>query len=987
MREESISYDQVQANILLPYTRANCARMMFFRFSAERDKLAETRAWVASIAAQVSYHSDVRDRDTSPCDAGHGPWVNFGFTSAGLVALGYDPFTMKYLPDEFLRGMRERANHLGDVLEDDEYHERVHAVVMVYGRDERVANHSLRVGTAVHHWDGPTPDAVKDLEYAVYEALNGPVERLLQPGRVALRSGAVRHLTALDQDTYSLQAPEATDLEYFGFKDGISQPRIAGATDDPRGHDSPAGTVLLGFSPPQIEGAAPTAPREATRTEHASGHLKHGSLLVIRKLRQDVERFRAQAERLAAPIEGLTGRGLAEIMMGRHMDGRPMVAKPPENGEDFDFREDTAGRGCPFQSHVRRTNPRDGEARIRRIMRRAMPYSRLRHKEDDKGLMFLAYNANLEAQFEFVQRLWVNSGVDSHGLSRDRDPIAGEPASPESGEIGQTTFSFTNPSNESPQTLTGLHSYVQTAWGDYFLVPSRDNLAELGAPPGSPLDELKARLRQEENILLRRDVIGRWLDDRQVGPRIWEQVRAEGGVVRLDREGVVLAGSEEAVAEVLRDTGGKYSVADQGEAMRQTTGAFYLGMDAESDAYKTESPTSRSLIPGWQEAVDIYTAAECATDAPSLTLEQQRTLEREQKAALDPIRLATSDLCLRFLGMQLTEAIGDHDRPGRPQRGELDVAKYTAFVLAGLTPRLFGVPQPSAAGTFAMNIPASGYIFFAFPEEMFLEYADQAAKDISAYYSQLFEQRAKRKHRSEFPAEATALHASDGPESPIEQSDESWRQKLDETLCKLEQLYSDTKEASGRQWTKDDSIRTMAGVISGMLIASFKLFVDGIGEYARRVDVGTPIPVQGTMDRVPFTSMKDVQMSMPNVLYRVAVGPQALAGVQVMDGDFVLTCQGSAMADSDGEWFYGDRTPGRGEIPKAPHFCPGYLVADAILETMSSLLFTLLPDLRALDDTGRRLDYSFDGAAQQLHAAEARAAQSQRSSQGSTASG
>ena len=986
MSEEVISYDEVQANILLPYTQANCARMMFFRFDGARERLAETRAWVASIAPKITYHSDVRTRNGSPCDAGNGPWVNIGFTSAGLEALGYDPFSMKYLPEEFLLGMRERADHLGDVLEHDEYADRVHAVVMIYGRDGRVAARSLAVGTAVHNWDGPLPDAVKDLEYAVYEAMNGPVAKLLEPGAAALRSGAVRHLTELDQDAYSLRAAEVTDLEYFGFKDGISQPRITGATDDPRGPDSPAGTVLLGFAPPKIENAAPTAPREATRAEHASRHLKHSSLLVLRKLRQDVDAFRAQAERLAAPIAGLTGRGLAELMMGRHMDGRPMVAKPPENGEDFDFREDPAGRGCPFQAHVRRTNPRDAESQIRRIMRRGLPYSRLRHKEDDKGLMFLAYNANLEAQFEFVQRLWVNSGVENHGLSRDRDPIAGEPAAPESGEVGKATFSFTNPSDESPQTLTGLHSYVQTDWGDYFLVPSRDNLTELGIPP-SPLNELQARLRKEKSLVLRRDVIGRWLDDRKVGPRIWEQVRAEGGVVRLDEEGVVLVGSEEVVAEVLRDAGDKYSVADQGEAMRQTTGAFYLGMDAKSDAYKAESPTSRSLIPGWQEAVDIYATAEYATDSPALTAEQQQKLEQEQKAALDPIRLATSELCLRFLGMQLTEAIGGHDRPGRPPRGELDVAKYTAFVLSGLTPRLFGVPQPSAAGTFAMNIPASGYIFFAFPEEMFLEYADQAAKDISAYYSQLFEQRTKRNHHSEFPASATALDEDDNAEGPIEQSDEAWREKLDETLSKLEELYKESKQEGGRQWTKDDSIRTMAGVISGMLIASFKLFVDGIGEYVKRVDVGAPIPVQRPMNRIPFTSMKDAQMSMPNILYRVAVGRQALAGVEVMDGDFVLTCQGSAMADGDGEWFYGDRTPAQGEVPQAPHFCPGYLVADAILETMSSLLFALLPDLRALDDTGRLLDYSFEGAMQKLLATEALAEKMKKDSQTGTASG
>lgn len=958
MSDEAIAFEQVQANILLPYQRANCARMMYFRFDATR--LAEARAWVSALSAMVTYHADVRDTDGDSRESGDGPWVNVGFTHEGLQALGFDPFTLKYLPDEFQLGMHARADRLGDVLPHDGYQERVHAVVTVHVYDEHVRSHARAVGNAAHEWRELSADAIKDLEYAVYQAMEKPTALLP-------RSPAVEHLAEHDQDTYRLDTDQLEGIEYFGFRDGISQPRIQGAVEKGETPDCPPGAVLLGFKPPKIRDDAPDPPGEETRAEVAARHLEHGSMLVVRKLRQDVEGFRTQAERHAARIDDLGGRQLAELMMGRRMDGGIMATPAPEPGQDMDFRADPEGRGCPFQSHVRRANPRNAESRIRRVMRRAMPYSRLRQKQADKGVMFCVYNANIEAQFEFVQRLWINSGVENFGLSRDRDPIAGEPPRPETGEVGKASFSFTSPVDERPHTLTGLQSHVSFEWGDYFLAPSRDTLREIGASPDSPIAELEARMAKETSLLLRRDVLGRWLDDPDVGPRIWREVRARGGVVRFDDEGVVLAGSEAAVAEVLRDDGTRYSVEGQGESMRQTTGAFYLGMDAATTEYVRDSAVSSKIIPGWSEAHELYQAAKEGQQG-ALTDERRRVLTEQQKAELDQVRLATMELCMTFFGLSVTEAVAEHDKPGLPARAELDVAKYTAFVLSGLTPTIFGVPQPSAAGTFTMNIPHSGYIFFPFPEESFLEYADQAAQGISAYYGSLFEQRARRNEASEFPKGAESLRpeAGDAPEA----TDDRWKKKLNDTLTALEQVYRDSRiaHAQDRHWTKQDSIRTMAGVISGMLIASFKLFIDGVSNYARRFPVDAPIAKQpGRMARVPFTTQKERETSMPNILYRIAKGPLELAGQKVQQGDYVLTCQGSAMADSGREWFYGDRTPEGDEVPQAPHFCPGYLMADAMLETMSTLLFDTLPDLRRTDGTGRMLSYSFGPVAETIH--------------------
>lgn len=931
MSTDQIDFDQVQANILLPYPNANCGRLVFLRFDPA--KRAEARQWVRKLANKVAFHNQVRDpqggviKRNAKDGASVGPWYNVGFTYAGLEALGYDPFTLKYVPEEFREGMRDRAERLGDLVRGDE--PDVHAVVQIHAFDERVAEHSKRVGEDVFDWRPLSTNDVKDLEYVVDLALAGPFAKL---GLNSAAKGVI-HVVELDQDTYSL-IKDGREIEYFGFRDGVSQPRIVPSPDGEP--DSPASTVLLGY--PRQE----KPPEQCTRQEVVAQHLRHGSFLVIRKLSQDVEGFRRDMEQRAAAIPGMSGPQLAEMMMGRRKDGTAMVET--DSSGDFDYQKDPHGRACPFQSHVRRANPRVKEVVIRRIMRRAMPYSSYRYKEADQGLLFQAYNSNIQAQFEFMQRLWMNSGVENHGLSRDRDPIAGEPAADGDPEKDKGTFSFTAPDNERPYTITKLKSHIRYRWGEYFLVPSKRTLAEISDEHDDAIELLRARIAGE-NMGRARDVFGRWLDDPSMSKRIWESVRSTpSGVMRIDEVESVLVGKVEHMETVLYDDGSLYSVRRQGDAMRQTTGAFYLGMDATGENYKQDSRASTAIIPGSPDS-------------------------KMPENALKEVGDSTRELCFGFLGATVTEAVADHDKPGVPRHIEFDLEKFAAFVLSGLTPKIFGVPQPSVLGTFALNIPSSGYVFFPYPEEMFLEYADRAGEGISAYLSGLFDEREREKNGTAFDQSHDPLHAKvPGGQTP----DESWKRKLDQTLDALEEVY----RSGGEGGTRDDAVRLLAGIISGMLVTSFKTFIDGISEYAKDFAVGEPIKVSGDVRRIPFDSLKERHRSMPNVIYRLNVGgDHVLGGVTVKDGDFVLTCQGSAMADRpDEEWFYGDRTPKEGEKARAPHFCPGYKMADVLLEEMSFFVMSgtgAITNLRRLDDSGTKFACDWAPAAEAVVAAKA----------------
>jgi Dyp-type peroxidase family len=178
---------------------------------------------------------------------------------------------------------------------------------------------------------------------------------------------------------------------------------------------------------------------------------------------------------------------LASKLIGRWPSGTPMALAPekddPGRALDNDFlynNTDPSGLGCPFGSHIRRGNPRDtlGEdvdealkiTKRHRLIRRGRPYGPrcadpldLNDKQE-RGLMFMCINANIERQFEFVQQTWINS-PSFHGLYDERDPIF-------SSFVAQAPGTMTIPRQPVRQRLTGLGEFVTVRGGAYFFLPS-----------------------------------------------------------------------------------------------------------------------------------------------------------------------------------------------------------------------------------------------------------------------------------------------------------------------------------------------------------------------------------------------------------------------------------------------------------------------------------------------------------------------------------
>ncbi len=191
---------------------------------------------------------------------------------------------------------------------------------------------------------------------------------------------------------------------------------------------------------------------------------------------------------------------IAAKLIGRWWDGTSLVRHPLAPGTqeispsrpDNDFllgAEDPSGLACPFGAHIRRANPRDtrfpGEqeeidsVNRHRILRVGRTYGRLDPADPkklaldagdpDKGLLFMCLNADIERQFEFIQKTWLLNR-NLHGLEQETDPI-----------IGQGPRAFTIPTPTRPLRLEINVDFVTLRGGGYFFLPGRSALRYLAS--------------------------------------------------------------------------------------------------------------------------------------------------------------------------------------------------------------------------------------------------------------------------------------------------------------------------------------------------------------------------------------------------------------------------------------------------------------------------------------------------------------------------
>ncbi len=491
---EKLDLADIQGNIIRAYGRFGFpkARYFFLRI----DDGDQGRDLVGTLLERVTTSVSWGPTGVIPKPEAT---LNIAFTYSGLKALGLPTSALVGFPEEFIMGMQRRKAILGDDgASDPERWDPVWA-------------------KEVHVWlsiNGQTPADVEDL----YAWVTARIER--SGGGIVLLTGhrgdAGRSDLPYQDGSILYENGEPTAKEHFGYTDGIGDPVFEGQISQEyrvagRGKLTRAGgwarlatgEFLLGH--PDEAHECPPAPAPLLLS-------RNGTFMAYRKLHENVASFERLLDAHAESFPG--GRELlAAKFSGRWRDnGAPLVSAPdPASKAEWDkryaaadkrtrdkmladFRFDLEGGRCPVGAHIRRNNPRaslefgregafDTPGALdnrRRILRRGLPYGSVTDRSRDDGnhgIIFMALNASIRRQFEFVQQQWINYANDFK-LGNDKDVLIGNH---DAGCPGKAVIEADPGLGKPPYFVKDLPRLVETRGGEYFFVPSMTALRMIAA--------------------------------------------------------------------------------------------------------------------------------------------------------------------------------------------------------------------------------------------------------------------------------------------------------------------------------------------------------------------------------------------------------------------------------------------------------------------------------------------------------------------------
>jgi Dyp-type peroxidase family len=456
--EPVLDVHDIQGNILAGFKK-DYQRLIAVNL---RD-VSSARKWIRRVAPEISSTAEVLQFNAlfrmRRARLGHDPlglvatWVNIAFSHRGLSVLtsAADADAVTGENHSFQEGMPERASILGDPPAAGEIDPTKHWVIggtgnipdvlLIVasddlGRLKAIAKRirpgkedGARLPKVLWEEDGRTRDDLPGHEHFGFkDGVSQPGVR----GRISEQADSV--LTPR-----MLRPPAAGQMEFAAPGQPLVWP----------------GQFVFGYPATDQDTGGPVAPPKLGRD-----WLRNGSFLVFRRLQQDVAGFtnflKDESERMAATgkVPGITSKRLGAMLVGRWPSGAPISRAPLADDPDLadagreandflftmdtpapDFNdgarseksfpravEDTFGFVCPCAAHIRKVNPRDQHSNFgpqfntltRRILRRGIPYGPpardpLVDDGSDRGLHFLCYLTDIEAQFEDIQRDWANS--------------------------------------------------------------------------------------------------------------------------------------------------------------------------------------------------------------------------------------------------------------------------------------------------------------------------------------------------------------------------------------------------------------------------------------------------------------------------------------------------------------------------------------------------------------------------------------------------
>jgi len=526
MTRPEVDKSDIQAIAKTAFNSLKGARYMLLRVIEPH----AARRWLRGLApANLDDLDRVKknvDGETSTVEDAY----QIAFTAAGLFALGVSEVIVERFSPEFVEGMA------GD------------------------KNRSLRLGdigaNAPEHWCWGIGDREPHILLILFSSDDTRLETYATWMQNQAQDGGLSVIEVLPTS-------DMGDVEPFGFVDGISQPnfdwdrqRMPGTKAD-RDYTNllALGELLLGhrneyglLTERPLLAASEKNSAILPKALHPPGNRDlglNGSYLVYRQLAQDVRGFWRWVAKEAARV-GVPMNDLSEAMVGRRINGKPLddlilgrsiqgVEAQDSHLNGFLYDTDPDGLSCPIGAHIRRANPRTGDApdggrqgpldnllvtlgltvrRIRRATSSTLPWPRnttvwpfLRSQDDavasarfhrilrrgreygekispnaaldsaapdpKAGIHFLCLNANIARQFEFVQGAWIASAKFA-ALTGEQDPLLGnrEPFPTAPIAKPQRTNGFSRPGAQ-PHCgyATELPQFVEVRGGAYFFLP------------------------------------------------------------------------------------------------------------------------------------------------------------------------------------------------------------------------------------------------------------------------------------------------------------------------------------------------------------------------------------------------------------------------------------------------------------------------------------------------------------------------------------
>jgi Dyp-type peroxidase family len=281
--------------------------------------------------------------------------------------------------------------------------------------------------------------------------------------------------------------PVFTSKVHFGYTDGLSTPTIRGGPEQyPLDHQRPCEPWLFVLRE-EAENYDVPEPRELGL---------NGSFAVFKKVETDVVGFE---DFLQSNKNRIDPELLAAKILGRWRNGVPLALSPdtdspaggisPEQLNNFEYVDsdgagDPKGIRCPVGAHIRRVNPRGqpvagqglpgGSNNSHRLIRRGLPYGPAYDPGEpydgiERGMLFHFINSNIENQYEFVLRQWVNDSEFAGGVRlhpKSKDPLIG------TQNPAESIFVIPQANGGPPIEMTGLSSFVTTKAAAYVFLPS-----------------------------------------------------------------------------------------------------------------------------------------------------------------------------------------------------------------------------------------------------------------------------------------------------------------------------------------------------------------------------------------------------------------------------------------------------------------------------------------------------------------------------------